>query len=138
MSDQAAKSIVVAICGLLLFVACEQRPDVAPVSGVVTFEGEPVVDAEVTFHPANGRPASGKTDSQGEFTLTTFDGKPGALLGQHRVTIVKHEPVPGQASGPYQQFHNVLPPIFASSRDSPLTANIEPKSDNRCQFELRQ
>lgn len=70
------------------------RPETHPVAGVVTFNGEPVADAMVTFHLEDGgapRPAMGKTDSNGKFRLTTFDTNDGAMAGRHVVTVVKEE-----------------------------------------------
>ncbi|MFG0332450.1 MAG: hypothetical protein ACF8TS_03720 [Maioricimonas sp. JB049] len=63
--------------------------------------GEPLADATVTFHLEDGgapRPAMGKTNSAGEFRLTTFDTNDGALSGRHIVTVVKAE-APADESG---------------------------------------
>ena len=68
------------------------RPATTPVSGVVTFEGQPVRDATVVMMTvAGGRPATGVTDEEGRFVLTTFDKDDGAMLGEHVVTVVKKE-----------------------------------------------
>lgn len=63
-------------------------PELARVKGKVTYNGQPVAGATVTFMPTTGPLATGVTDSSGEFTLTTT-GKPGAVLGKHRVGITK-------------------------------------------------
>jgi len=63
--------------------------DLVPVSGTLRLDGRPVEDAAVMFSPVDGRPvASGTTDAQGTFRLTTTN-KPGALVGEHRVTVTK-------------------------------------------------
>lgn len=68
------------------------RPTIAPVSGKVTYKGQPVVDAAVTFINASSpRTAVGVTNAQGEFALTTFDTNDGALVGEHKVTIAKRQ-----------------------------------------------
>ncbi len=63
----------------------------ANVSGTVSMNGKPLADANVTFSPAGGQSgpsSSGKTDSEGKFELVTIDlDHPGAVPGQHRVTI---------------------------------------------------
>ncbi len=60
-----------------------------PVEGVVTFEGEPLADANVIFNPQNGTvAATGKTDRQGRFKLSSFDPGDGAFPGPYVVTIV--------------------------------------------------
>ncbi len=61
--------------------------ETVPVEGTVTLNGEPLPDALVTFHPENGRLASGKTDKAGEYKLVYLEGKSGVLPGKHKVTI---------------------------------------------------
>ncbi len=64
-----------------------EKPRMAKVSGTVTFNGVPIADATVTFVPEKGRVATGVTDKQGRFTMTTFEKNDGALPGQYRVAI---------------------------------------------------
>ncbi|QDS98242.1 hypothetical protein [Adhaeretor mobilis] len=59
----------------------------APVSGVVTLDGEPVTTGRIEFHPSSGRPASGEIKSDGRYQLTTFQSHDGAKPGKYRVTI---------------------------------------------------
>jgi hypothetical protein len=66
--------------------------DLAPVSGKVMLNGEPLADATVLFSPTAqsgdpGPPSWGRTDAQGNFTLKTRDGERGAVIGEHRVSI---------------------------------------------------
>jgi hypothetical protein len=89
--------------GLLLLAACilglasgcsrgRQYPPTHSVSGVVTFEGQPVADALVSFLPVDGQnPANGSTDASGRYELTSFTRGDGAMEGSFRVTIVKYE-----------------------------------------------
>lgn len=81
-----------ALLGAALLVGCGQSgPRLVPVTGVVTLDGNPVADAGVLFKPAgNLPPASATTDAQGKFSLQTLD-RPGAVLGQHRVSVIKQE-----------------------------------------------
>jgi hypothetical protein len=69
-----------------------------PVSGRVFFQDKPVEGARVTFLSTSegGRSASGTTDSQGNFSLTTFKRNDGAIPGDYVVTISKFE---GQSGG---------------------------------------
>jgi len=69
-------------------------PKLACVSGGVTVDGKPYKDAVVSFQPqASGgaeNPGVGSTaltDENGRFTLTTMDGKTGAVVGKHKVRI---------------------------------------------------
>ncbi len=78
---------------LVVIVGCggSDAPEMAPVKGVVTYQGKPVENAGVTFTPTKkGSPATAQTNAQGEFTLQTL-GKDGAILGDHIVTIAKME-----------------------------------------------
>jgi hypothetical protein len=71
------------------------RPEMAPVSGTVLFQGNPVAGAEVLFRNASSpRVAQGITDSQGKFRLTTFENFDGAVLGEHQVTIARNKANP--------------------------------------------
>ena len=81
---------VAAACCLvcLVTIGCGSGgPELGPVTGKVTLDGKPVTNGLVTFMPiGGGRPATGKTDANGQYALIGVDGK-GALLGQHRVTV---------------------------------------------------
>ena len=64
----------------------------APVTGVVTANGEPVSGLKVAFYPKptkeNPTPgpfASGTTGDQGNFSLVLRDGREGAVVGVNRV-----------------------------------------------------
>jgi len=66
--------------------------EIAPVSGTVTLNGQPLADATIGFQPSGGEKeqgpgSSGKTDAQGRYTLTTNDGRRGATVGTHQVRI---------------------------------------------------
>jgi hypothetical protein len=68
---------------------CGSSKQPVPVSGIVTLDGEPLPDARVTFNPIDtgGWMAFGQTDKQGRFSLTTLNGKPGALPGEYKITV---------------------------------------------------
>jgi hypothetical protein len=73
-----------------------------PVQGVVRLEGTPVTGATVLFMPdgqPRGRPASGFTQSDGTFQLTTYRQDDGALPGTYRVVVQKTEAAKDQSSG---------------------------------------
>lgn len=73
----------------LLTVGCGKRGDLAKVTGVVTFNGQPFEGAIVQFEPLQGKGSvsAGLTDSKGRYKLMhTLDTK-GCMLGEHQVTI---------------------------------------------------
>jgi hypothetical protein len=58
------------------------------VTGIVTLDGKPIPDAYVVFTPKGpGRASQTKTDSEGRFTLQFNANNPGALVGDHSVTV---------------------------------------------------
>lgn len=77
---------------LVLFLAvtgCGQSgPEVAPVSGRVTVDGQPMENIDVVFQPEGSKsPSYGRTDKDGNYTLAYKRGVPGALVGSHGVSI---------------------------------------------------
>jgi hypothetical protein len=78
-------------CLALLLPGCSGGIDLAPAEGIVTLNGEPIEGAAVMFIPDAGGPAAtGVTNAQGQFALHTTN-EPGALVGPHRVTVIKNE-----------------------------------------------
>ena len=62
--------------------------NLTPVEGVVTLDGKPLSGTTVSFMPTGeGRPATGQTDADGKFRLTTFTTYDGALPGEYKVVI---------------------------------------------------
>jgi hypothetical protein len=106
---------------VLLALGCGGSKKIVPVSGKVTVDGKPMADLTVTFSPEaepgsieGGISSTGKTNADGEYTLTTSDGRKGAQVGKHRVSIVllaadpgdgDHRPRPGSLK-------NKIPPKY--------------------------
>lgn len=69
----------------------EGRVDVYPATGTIKYQGSPVADALVSFSPdEEGQPvATGRTNAQGEFTLTTYESGDGAAPGSYTVIVTK-------------------------------------------------
>jgi hypothetical protein len=94
-SIRRSASCLVALLGLLGLAGCySAESDVVAVSGQVTLGGEPLAGAVVTMQPVNasqrGRATGsvGRTDADGRYSLTLIDPQlPGAVVGEHRVTI---------------------------------------------------
>ncbi len=76
---------------LLLAVGCgpESGLPLAPVEGVVTFEGKLLDHGRVVFSPQSGTPgpaAVGVIQPDGSYVMRTTD-REGAAIGQHGVTV---------------------------------------------------
>jgi hypothetical protein len=111
--------------------------NLAPVEGVVTFNGAPVEKAGVLFKPEIGPFAIGTTDAEGRFTLTTANHE-GALVGNHKVAISKTQTTTTQVAGdvlPRYGTKYFLPAKYASPETSELTATVS-DDDNELKFDL--
>ncbi len=74
----------------LSFTGCGyRRPAQVKTTGTVTLDGEPVANAALMFIPDSGRPASGNTNTNGEFQVSSFGGNDGLPAGNYRVTATK-------------------------------------------------
>ena len=110
-----------------------------PVTGVVTFKGELLPNAVVSFFPAGGRPASGMTNAQGEFSLSTFKAGDGAMPGMHSVTV--SEPAAEMKEGDYS-VPEPKPPRFpvkyTDPRQSELKFEVKPGEENKFAIDLKE
>lgn len=90
MESRMRSWLLLVVCVSLL-VGCSEPagPETVPVSGTVTFNGEPLVGAQVVFSPAEGgaRNAMGTTDAQGKYQLSMFGENDGTIIGPHTVSI---------------------------------------------------
>ena len=66
-----------------------RRPAQVKTTGTVTLDGEPVAQASLMFIPDSGRPASGNTNTNGAFELSSYGGNDGLPAGNYRVTVTK-------------------------------------------------
>ncbi len=66
-----------------------RRPAQVKTTGTVTLDGEPVAQASLMFIPDSGRPASGNTNKDGAFELSSYGGNDGLPAGNYRVTVTK-------------------------------------------------
>jgi hypothetical protein len=111
-------------------------PKMTPVSGVVTLDGAAVEGAAVMLAPmAGGRPATGVTDAAGRFELRTLEEGDGALVGKHKVTVVKktvtginatEEGLEGEVDPAGIQETWITPEKYARPQTSGLTAEVAP------------
>ncbi len=85
---------IVSLLALCVIVGCSSNsgPKLYPVSGVVTYKGQPVANAKVMFFPQSGDASAfshGTTDANGHFKLSTYGLNDGAFAGKCVVTISK-------------------------------------------------
>lgn len=133
-------SKVFAACALGLFLCgCgkdESLPETYPVTGVVLFDGQPLSESTVAFYPeGEGNPATGWTDAEGRFALTTYELEDGAVAGRHTV-IVHHSPSGAEPGMPGRGSGSSVPSKYENRKTTPLTAEVEPKEMNEISLEL--
>ena len=101
------------------------RPPLAPVSGTVTLDGQPLPKAAVTFRPAEGRASRGFTDEKGHYELIYIRDIRGAQIGSHTVTITTRSETVAE---------EMVPEIY--NKETTLTREVEGKSNNVIDFDL--
>lgn len=127
---------------VLLFCAgCEQGIPVKRVRGTVTFNGQPPPKpGKIFFAAVSGaeglpsRPAAGDFETDGRFSLTTFEEGDGVIPGTYRVNILCYREPPTLET---RLSANYVPPTFhpeivvATSDPEPLEINIDVPVDAR-------
>ncbi len=132
-----------------------------PVSGKVLLSGKAVDGATVTFLSKAGlRSASGNTDKEGNFKLTSVNTDDGAAPGEYVVTIAKQEAKGGGSasvdisSGNFgadygarmgaagtgnmgKVMKEVLPAKFANAAESGLVRSVVKGDQNNFSFDLK-
>ncbi len=118
---------------------CTQS-DTVPVTGVVLLNGQPAAQAEVLLNPKTGRMASGVTDDQGRFSVSTAKPNDGAVPGEYIVTLFEYYPPdkPPKMPPAGQPLPSRFPPQYADPAKSPLTVTIERGKKNDFTFEVKK
>ena len=109
------------------------QDDLIPATGTVTQDGRPLAGVNVTFMPKEGKgaPSGGQTDGEGKFELQYADGRPGAVLGNHRVVIT----IPGSEAPPPLS-GTQPPPKPTKPAEFFKQADVQEAGDNHFSFEL--
>jgi hypothetical protein len=90
-------SRLLVVLALISGVGCGKSPySTSPVKGVVTLNGQPLVEGKVMFTPvAQGDPSKtgkagyGPLNSDGAFVVSTYGSEDGAIVGPHWVTVIQ-------------------------------------------------
>ena len=143
------------LSGLIFTTAGCGTAKATKVEGVVTLDGKPLPGATVSFMPVGeGRPASGRTDSDGSFRLTTFATDDGALPGTYKVVVMVQDAddkLVGRSPGTFTEEEkresrmtmtpkgkkmaalkkprSTLPKIYSDVKQTPLQQVVPPSGD---------
>jgi hypothetical protein len=116
--------------------------NVAPVSGTATYEGKPLEDYTVYFGNLQVRPAAGKIDAQGHFTLGTNGPDDGAPPGNHRVwfnysPVIEQEPGKEQIDAPVPPPKVKIPKKYTDMNTTDLKIEVPPEGLQDYKIELK-
>jgi hypothetical protein len=129
-----------------LLIGCQEGskfPRTEMVEGTILLDGVPIPKASITFLPSGGggEIASGFSDEQGRFTISSQNGAPGqgALIGEYRVTVsqveVTYTPSPSDPEAGTTTAKELLPAIYRDKEKTPLNVSIQ-QGKNKVTLEL--
>lgn len=145
---------------LILVSGCGEGGGAATVKvkGVVMAGGKAVDGAVITFYSkSGGEAASGRTDAEGKFQLTTRKPNDGAVPGDYIVTVAKagseatvmsYDATQGggmspeyiasmkNAAKPPKEVKGLLPAKYASVKESGLVRTVTASGPNEFDFDL--
>ncbi len=120
---------------ILSAAGCGGRADIGSVTGTITLDGQPLVDAVVTFEPGvGGAPSRAITDSRGHYQLRYTREILGAKVGQHVVSVSTFRAANPDAEPPRPAVAERVPPRF--NGDTELRADVA-AGGNRIDFTLQ-
>jgi len=125
--------------GVAVIAGCQRR-DMGRVQGRVTFRGNGVPDALVSFRPANRPAAAGRTDADGHFVLHTFSKGDGSFIGRCQVTVAPYKEMP---TGPFMQPDDEeprpdIPARYRTLDTTPFEADVVAGRNNVFTFDMQQ
>ena len=131
------------LIGTLLIGCTSQAPDLHPVGGWVTFEGQPLAYGTILFQPERGPLATGAIGPDGVYMLQSGEFGEGAVAGKHAVSflpppkefIVSAEELEQYAGPPPVKEQPFLPSRFLSPETSDLTVEVR-ADENTFDFDL--
>ena len=139
---------------LIAIVGCgpSGQVKVYPVKGLVKFEGKPMVGGgAISFVPVSeqaGKTAGGIIKPDGTYELTTYRDGDGSMTGEFRVAIFQETAqeqvatpdgtAPVAAAKPDVPQADRIPLVYMNDRETPLKANVEAKTVNEINFDLKR
>jgi len=152
--------LVALVLSLTAITGCGPDPNLGQVSGIVTYNGEPVEGATVSFLPTStdGVLAVGTTDASGRYALAAPVQKKGvskgAFSGRYNVTIRKLEVTPSEVDRLYEEgkitydelqarggggggtSRDLLPARYRDVQQSGLEVEVQARKQNEFNFDL--
>ncbi len=137
------RSICLTLLPALLAVTCGcgDKVQLAPASGKVLYNDQPLPFGSVMFQPAAGQPARGTIQADGTFELSTFDPGDGATVGPNLVRVTCFEiQNPNRPSGEEQGEptlgRSLIPKEYNQYGTSGLEFDVPPEGDDEIVLRL--
>ncbi len=130
---QALAVCLVALSAMLSAHGCRKSSGAVPVQGHITFQGQPLENATLTFFPVSGRPVDAAI-SNGEYATQLVPGDYTSVVS----VAVEMEPGYGRMHWnqlPPQKF--VLPEEYTTRKKSKLKATVKADHNEAVDFDLK-
>lgn len=114
------------VCLMLMSIGCsgsDSIPGLVPVSGEVTFKGEPVPEGSVSFINVKDKSVFSGAIVNGKYALAASPSSPGAAPGEYRVSVKGPAGTMDESGKPVRPA-NPLPARYESTSTSDLTATV--------------
>lgn len=133
---------MLSLCAVLVGCSQPDGPTRYPVTGQVLYQGQPVAEARVVFHPQAEQEAElpkpqAETDADGRFRLTTLKPGDGALPGLYAITVeLRQLRTIGEET--VRDGRNLLPARYSDPAKSDLTYEVQPSANELPPLELKR
>lgn len=115
-------------------------PEIVPIEGTVTHNGQPVPNLRIYFMPAGGRPSWAISDANGYFALDYDPEHRGAKVGMHQVWVVDEssniDPTAAMSGVPRPKRSPMVAEIVEKYGQGKSTLEVEVKKPDR-NFQLK-
>jgi hypothetical protein len=129
------RRLLAAGCTLLLLTigleGCKKSTGAVPIHGNVSFRGQPLANASLTFFPKSGRPIAAPID-QGQYATEILPGEYSAT-----VSVAIEIPKGYQEGQPLPPPKVVLPEEYTVANKSTLKATVNAGQSEPIDFELK-
>jgi hypothetical protein len=122
----------------LTFAGCDSpnKPALGIVRGIVVLNGKRLTRGTVISYPESGRNAVGHIQSDGTFELETNEYGKGAVVGQHRHTVIAYEDNAASATNAEADLILMVPARYAQPNTSGLSVTVTTGGDERVELKL--
>lgn len=139
--QRVARQLAVTLAVVAAGVGCGSKPEVVPVSGKVTYNGQPMPYGTVGFQPPQGQPSGAAIQADGSFKLSTFAEFDGAKPGFYKVKVSCYSSQsPSERgkprTGEFSAGASLIPEKYAFVDRSELTAEVPADGTDAIVLEL--